>query len=348
VTSPFDNPDKAHGLSRRRFLQQTFAYSALLALGSVPGALASVAADLGSADLLMIGDWGYDDNHAAQAAVASAMRQYVDQNHLRVGALLLLGDNWYGALEGGVESSRWQTQFEQMYPASVFDCLAYAILGNHDYQNWPESKVDAQLAYARKRGTRWTMPSRWYRFEFPAKNPLVTFLALDSNMPFADGRATHGVNFTMTDGQRLEQLAWLESELRRPRTTRYLVVLGHHPVYSDGMHGDHPVLVRDWDPLFRKYNVHGYLAGHDHDMQHLEFENHPTSFFLSGGGGAALYDLTIDPATRGPYGQKVYGFSHLSVSSKRMIFRHLDEKGRSLHAFLKTPDYKVEVLRGSD
>ena len=32
--------------------------------------------------------------------------------------------------------------------------------------------------------TRWTMPSLWYRFEFPAKNPLITFLALDSNMPF--------------------------------------------------------------------------------------------------------------------------------------------------------------------
>src|ERR1700677_4435038 len=29
--------------------------------------------------------------------------------------------------------------------------------------------------------------------------------------------------------------------------------MGHHPVYSDGPHEDHPVLVRDWDPLFRQY-----------------------------------------------------------------------------------------------
>ena len=39
--------------------------------------------------------------------------------------------------------------FEQMYPASDFPCPAYAVLGNHDYQRWPESKVDAELEYAR-------------------------------------------------------------------------------------------------------------------------------------------------------------------------------------------------------
>jgi hypothetical protein len=38
-------------------------------------------------------------------------------------------------------------------------------------------------------------------------------------------------------------------------------MMAHHPVYSDGMHDDHPILVRDWDPLFRKYKVDLYLAG---------------------------------------------------------------------------------------
>jgi tartrate-resistant acid phosphatase type 5 len=144
--------------------------------------------------------------------------------------------------------------------------------------------------------------------------------------------------------QQAEQLAWLESELKRSRTTPFLAVMGHHPVYSDGPHGDHPVLVRDWDPLFRKYNVDLCLAGHDHDMQHLEFENHPTSFFLSGGGGAELYDIKIDPSHRGPYAQKVYGFSHLSVAEKKMRLRHLDSDGRVLHAFAKTSEGKITVV----
>ena len=336
--------EKTMGLSRRRFLRQTLAFSALAAIGSIPDFARTGAADPSAADLLMIGDWGYDSSREAQAAVARAMRSYVQTNHLKTQALLMLGDNWYGALEGGVKSDRWQTQFEQMYAKDVFNCPAYAILGNHDYQRWPESKVDAELAYARAEKSRWTMPARWYRFEFPEQNPLVTFIALDSNMPFADGRAMHGVSFTLTPQQQADQLAWLETELIRPRTTPFLVVMGHHPVYSDGPHGDHPVLVRDWDPLFRKYKVDLYLAGHDHDMQHLEFENHPTSFFLSGGGGADLYDLKVDPSKRGPYAQKVYGFSHLSVTQEEIRLWHLDQNGRVLHGFRKTPQGATMTL----
>jgi tartrate-resistant acid phosphatase type 5 len=224
-----------------------------------------------------------------------------------------------------------------MYPADAFDCPAYAILGNHDYQRWPESKVDAELEYARIGKTRWTMPERWYRFEFPANNPLMTVIALDTNMPFADGSASRGRDFTLTPKQQADQLAWLTAELKRPRTTPYTVVMGHHPVYSNGKHGDNAILIRDFDPLFREHGVHLYLAGHDHDMQHLEFEHHPTSFVLSGGGGADLYDLKTDPSKRGPYAQKIYGFSHLSVGPKRLTLRHLDSNGALLHAFEKLP-----------
>jgi hypothetical protein len=333
--------------SRRRFLRQSVAYSALATFGSGPAWARPLPSPPGSDELLIVGDWGYEDR-AAQAVVASGMRSYVQKQGIHAQALLMLGDNWYGALPGGAQSDRWKTQFEEMYPADVFACPAYGILGNHDYQRYPESKVDAELEYARtgKAGaaaTRWTMPSRWYRFEFPAQKPLITFLALDSNMPFKDGSTDRGRDFTLTQAQQAEQLAWLETELKRPRTTPFLVVMGHHPVYSDGPHGDHPVLVRDWDPLFRKYNVNVYLAGHDHDLQHLEFEGHPTSHFLSGGGGADLYNLKIDPSQRGPYAAKVHGFSHLSVTAKQMTLRHLDSDGHTLHAFTKTPDGKVVI-----
>jgi tartrate-resistant acid phosphatase type 5 len=345
------SPPPSIAIGRRRFLRQSFAFSALATLGSISGAAAPVPLSPDATDLLMIGDWGYDDEgHAGQAGVAAGMRHYVQQQGLRAEALLMLGDNWYGELAGGAHCRRWQTQFEEMYPSDIFACPAYAILGNHDYQNWPESKVDAALEYARvgktsAGPTRWTMPSRWYRFEFPARDPLITFLALDSNMPFKDGTSERGRDFTLTPAQQADQLAWLETELKRRRTTPFLVVMGHHPVYSNGPHGDHPVLVRDWDPLFQKYKVHLYLAGHDHDLQHIEFEGHPTTHFLSGGGGADLYNLKIDPSQRGPYGQKVYGFSHLSVTPEQLTLRHLDSDGRILHAFTKTPEGKILIPR---
>ncbi len=204
--------------SRRRFLRQSFAFSALAAMGSVRGiadsmsaGLSGVGADVAGAELLMIGDWGYEEAKA-QSKVASAMAAYTKANTLHWQALMLLGDNWYGPLPGGAQSTRWQTQFEEMYPASVFDCPAYAILGNHDYQNMPVSKVDAELEYARTarpggKATRFIMPSRWYRFEFPAKDPLITFVALDSNMP---KEKKNDVDFTLTEQDAATQLAWLE------------------------------------------------------------------------------------------------------------------------------------------
>ena len=329
-------------LSRRGFLRQSFAFSALAGLGSLPSFAAPSRTAAGSKHLLMVGDWGYED-FAAQTSVAAAMQQYVKTQKLTTDALLMLGDNWYGPLPGGAASTRWKTQFEDMYPKSAFNCPAYAILGNHDYQRMPESKVDAELEYARKSGTRWTMPARWYRFDFPAVNPLMTFIALDSNMPNPAGKQAKGENFTLTPDAQAEQLVWLEAELSKPRTTPFLIVMGHHPIFSNGPHGDHPVLTREWEPLLRKHKAHLYLAGHDHDMQHLEFEGHPTSFVMSGGGGADLYNLKIEEAQRGPYAAKVYGFSHLEVTSQKMTLRHLDEKGRLIHSLDKMPDGSVHI-----
>jgi hypothetical protein len=143
-----ENLSSNTAVTRRRFLRQSFAFSALAALGSLPSVAASLATDPAAADLLMVGDWGYDKEYSPQSAVAVGMRQYAQRNRVEAQALLMLGDNWYGALNGGARSTRWQTQFEQMYPAEVFGCPAYAILGNHDYQIWPDNKVEAELQYA--------------------------------------------------------------------------------------------------------------------------------------------------------------------------------------------------------
>lgn len=296
------------------------------------------------AHLLMIGDWGEEGDFSDQATVAQGMQNYVKQAGIKTDALLMLGDNFYGEFDGGVTCPRWQTQFEQMYPNTTFDCPTYAIPGNHDYESRPELKYTVELAYAQLGTSRWTMPSQWYRFTFPRIKPLITFIALDSNLPYPNGSTQFGSFSTMTNDQRLAQLVWLESELAKPLTTPFLIVMAHHPIYSDGPHGDNAALIRDWDPLLRKYGAHVYLAGHDHDLQHLELSGHPTSFFLSGGGGANLYNLKIDPTVRGPWAQKVHGFSHLEVSASLITLRHLDGTGKTIHAFTKSKDGTVNIL----
>jgi tartrate-resistant acid phosphatase type 5 len=317
-------------MNRRRALKQTFRFSAALLAGrTFLHAETITPSASGALHYLMIGDWGWLDDIQPQTAVARGMARYSENRKIKPEALFLLGDNFYGPFKGGTDCPRWKTQFEDMYPKEVFPGPCHVVLGNHDYDDAPDINPDAQLAYANAHpGTRWNLPAKWYRLELgPASKPLVTVLALDSNY--------HNKKVSLTPEEREKQLAWLNAELDKPRATPWLVVTGHHPLYSDGMHGDDKALIKDWDALFRKHKVHFYFCGHDHDLQHLEFEDHSTSFVITGGGGAKIREPKLK---RGKFAKGVYGFTHLEVTAEKFIVRHLDPDRKVLHAFAKKPD----------
>ncbi|HVG26321.1 MAG TPA: metallophosphoesterase [Acidobacteriaceae bacterium] len=339
-------------LNRRQFLRQTFAFSALaaaapqlaLAQAAPGGPRPAPAPDPGSPHIFMIGDWGTDKYEDQQVAVATAMKDWVDKRNIHPGALWLLGDNWYGNMGTGFDSPRWQRQYEQMYPRSHFPGPTYAVLGNHDYEFKVSSKVDLQLGYAAHTpGTRWSMPNRWYTFKYPEKDPVVTFICLDTNLPGSKSDFFPW-SFTMKKDQRDEQDTWFRAELAKPRSTPFVAVVAHHPLYTNGIHKDNHLLIKDWDALIRQYKVDFWISGHDHDLQHLEFAGHPTSFFISGGGGAELVDWTTPPEKRGPYGGKVLGFSDMEFNKEAIILRHIDPRGQILHSFRKSPDGKIEIF----
>lgn len=272
------------------------------------------------------------------------MQGYVQRQAITVDALLMLGDNFYGTLTG-VNDARWQTQFEQMYPQAAFGCPAYAIPGNHDYDNFgsPNYKYAFEMAYAARGGTRWTIPDPYYTLALPANNPLITIHALDSNVPGLS-RQSNGGFPVMSSQTYSQELNWLTAEIAKTIPTPFHAVMAHHPLYSDGPHGDNQVLITDWDPLLRAQHVHLYMSGHDHDLQHLEFVGHPTSFVLSGGGGSSLYDPVISAGVRGPYVAKVYGFTHIEVTSDLLTVRHIDNTGSIVHSFSKTPAGVITIL----
>lgn len=321
--------------SRRRLLKTVFCSSAALSLnvgrGRVSAAEASAEGDM---HWLAIGDFGSQE--PAQEAVARGMRKYAADLKLKTEGLLLLGDNFYSKMEGGIDSKRWKAGFEDMYPASAFPGPCVAVLGNHDYHDNPGGE-QAQLGYAKRGGTRWTMPSKWFRLDFPKASPLVTFICIDSNLRAVsggtnpkDGKKKNSLTKTEED----EQLAWLAAELEKPRAP-WTICIGHHPIYSNGQHGDTKALIKDFAPLLQKHAVPVYLCGHDHDLQHLEFEGHPTSFVISGGGGAKIRE---PKQMRGPFAKGVYGFTHLEVTAEKFIVRHVDPDRKVLHAFAKKTD----------
>lgn len=329
--------------SRRRALKTVFCSSAALALNLKSGT--AQAAEAGELNFMLIGDFG--SNQPPQQAVASGMAAYVQKHSLKPDALLLVGDNFYSKMEGGIKSERWRTGFEDMYPASVFSGPCPAVLGNHDYHDNAGGER-TQLAYAKQGGTRWTMPNKWYRMDFPSGgNPLVTFLFIDTNLKAVSGGPNpkdkeKKPKASLTEAEEQEQWAWLKGELAKPRAP-FTVVMGHHPVYSNGSHGDTKALVAQLDPLLQEHGVHLYLCGHDHDLQHLELEGRKTSHVLSGGGGARVRELK-NKDRKEPYGMAVYGFTHLRVGRERMVVSHFDANGKGLHSFEKRTDFTWKAV----
>jgi len=94
-----------------------------------------------------------------------------------------------------------------------------------------------------------------------------------------------------------------------------------------------------WGAIFQKRGLDFYLCGHDHDLQHIEFNNHPTSFVVSGAGGARARETR--ERKNGAFARAVYGFTHVELRADRFIVRHVDANGATLHAFTKSAAGKV-------
>lgn len=331
-------------MNRRRLLKTAFCSSVALGLYLRGRSATPANTRKGNLELMAIGDFG--SANEAQWSVARAITRYAKALPAPPLGMLMLGDNFYGGGLGSVSSKRWQNGFEECYPKDAFPGPCWAILGNHDYAETPGQET-AELDYAKRpEGTRWTMPAKYYRLDLPdQEHPKVTILMIDTDFESINRRIHPGLGderpiWISTEDQKA-QMDWLVKELESKRAP-FTIVVGHHPVYSNGPHGDTPELVTELGPVLEKYGVHLYLGGHDHDLQHLELERLKTSFVISGGGGQRVTE--IHENHRAEFAQAVYGFSHLTVSDDILTLRHIDANGKLLHAFEKTRDYQWKVV----
>ena len=280
----------------------------------------------GQVNLLAMGDWG--NNGPKQHEMAKVLADYAEQERPPIDAMLLAGDNFYIKLTG-IDDPRWEEAFERMYDPKRLDFPFYATFGNHDYSN---KLIEMELAYAQARPeSRWKMPGRWYRLDLPVKKPIVTILMLDSNRPLM--------------GEQLwnDQLAWMRSELSKPRSTSWLMCVAHHPLFSNGDHGDNGVLQKEWGPIFQEFKVDFYIAGHDHDIQHLSIPGYATEFVMVGGGGATTRPMRVD--NRGPFSSAINGFANLKLDERRATVRLVDPRGGVLHEFEVDRSGRSRILR---
>lgn len=236
-----------------------------------------------------IGDVGSGDRH--QYDVASAMTRYHDQHPYNL--VVMVGDNIYN----NGEISKIKAVFEDPYQQLLQRNVQFrACLGNHDIRT---DNGEPQLRYA-----PFHMTGRYYTFQ-PAP---VQFFALDTNGN-ADWQA---------------QLVWLDRALGQSQAP-WKVVYGHHPIYSSGVYGSNPAMIRALTPLFQRHRVQLYLNGHEHDYE----RTHPiqgTTYVTTGHGGASLRSVGKSDWTA--FSISRYGFTVFDVYADRLVIQGIDSEGQ--------------------
>ncbi|MEJ2760547.1 MAG: tartrate-resistant acid phosphatase type 5 family protein [Gammaproteobacteria bacterium] len=275
---------------------------------------------------LVIGDWGKQGNRP-QKRVAAAMDALAARIH--VDFIVSTGDNFYPAGVKSPDDPHWRKTFEEVYDLPHLKSLPwYVSLGNHDYLG----DVRAEIAYG-KTHSRWRLPAPYYSHSFSSASPLAQLFFLDTNAFIAYYRARpdryNRIDAADTGGQ----LNWLRRQLRESRAV-WKIVIGHHPVYSSGFHGDTRELKTLLPPLFRQFGVQAYFSGHDHD---LEYYRPPggTAYIVSGGGSGHRW---IWSRRAGRFTAATSGFVHVALDRDSMTVRFFDEKGRELYRRIIKPD----------
>jgi hypothetical protein len=130
--------------------------------------------------------------------------------------------------------------------------------------------------------------------------------------------------------------AFLEEQLAATHS-RWRVVVGHHTIYSSGIHGRQNSHfqrnMRALLPLFESNGVDLYVCGHDHDLELIgDGTGKRRPWFLISGAGSGLGTLgrrpeseppTIFPKRLTPF----LGFALLEIAPERLSVTFYDDAG---------------------
>jgi predicted MPP superfamily phosphohydrolase len=256
------------------------------------------------------GDFGYDGHDSGQREVASAIAGRHAAKPFKFG--LTLGDNFYPRGVWSTRDEKWNSIWETDY--GKLGIPFYAALGNHDYMGNEQAQVD----YTRQ-SKSWRMPYRYYTY---AAGP-VRFFALDTD----EGTAKH---WLFQAAWSTGQAEWLDAMLAKFRDARWKVVYGHHPIFSDGHHGDEKRLQKKLLPILEKHKVDLYLCGHEHDLQHHVHGG--IDMLVVGGGGK---DIRSVKARRARYAEGRHGFLELEADASKLDARLVGLRGETLYALAR-------------
>ena len=127
------------------------------------------------------------------------------------------------------------------------------------------------------------------------------------------------------------QVRWIEKTLAgASANVKWKLVVGHHPMYTGGgrtENNDTRSIRRILQPLFEKYKVDAYLAGHEHSLQHMLSSN-GVNHFVSGT-ASEVTPVKMLPISK--FAASQYGFMLFSVYPSDILVQVVDYLGKVIY-----------------
>ncbi|XP_045156966.2 tartrate-resistant acid phosphatase type 5-like [Mercenaria mercenaria] len=288
----------------------------------------------GSLNFLAFGDWGGISFHPyttpVQTSVADQMARVAARE--KVSFVLALGDNFYLYGVESVDDPRFQTTFEAVYYNSSLHIPWYVVAGNHDYFG----NVSAQIEYS-KRSSRWKFPDFYHKVTQPIPGGrtldilLIDTIQLCGNVYALDQPPVGPADLKAAE----DQWKWIERSLNESQAD-YILVGGHYPIRSVAEHGPTDCLIQRLEPMLYQNSVSAYLAGHDHQLQHIQMSTEGQTMDYFNVGAANFVDKSQAHLTSVPrenlkfiFADLMYlgGFSYFEVSDSAMKVKFIDGVG---------------------
>ena len=282
--------------------------------------------------LLITGDAGATHSHLRAGILAVQRLQPID-------AIVLVGDNIYQCGVSSTNDPQWSKITEHFGPAQV---PIFPVLGNHDYGD-PDAqrRKSAQCAqFATDPMAEIHATGVVPNWIFPYENYVVTTQFSDLLMIDTEPVAMNFTSPFLGSGTSASVTDWLHAHLQAS-TKPWRIVVGHHTIYSSGMHGrtngfdQHNM--RKLLPMLENEKVDLYICGHDHDLELIgDLHHHKGPMFLVSGAGSGLDEmrarkpkaLKTEPPTLFPDPvAPMYGFAVLEIESSRLIITFYDQAG---------------------
>jgi len=116
------------------------------------------------------------------------------------------------------------------------------------------------------------------------------------------------------------QLEWLKNDLESHKNYPFIFVSFHYPVFNsmDIEIENTDIILNDWFPLFKEYQISAVFNGHNHYYHHVLEDN--IHFIITAGGGGGLYSRSDRKIPGEIKFAKEYHFIHVSAKPSSCIF----------------------------